>query len=467
MKKDFLAELLNEYLPNKPPMFISNVEILEFFKSRKNIIQYEDFVHIRDHFLITLGLSRYCFKTIESWFTNSEKPMENSPVNSEIPKASNCNNQQNPENQDENKTTPSGTRQIVFKSYKHKRSEDNPYSSDNAKNIKSTGIDSSESSKIQRRNNPSDDFDKSHDTVNSDFLKERYNDTSKNPDNEPVPPYFEKFREVMVLKRYSPKTLKSYLSAVRRSHQWFLAAKGVPIDEIDTSLAKEFFLMLIEEIGVSTSMVRIYRFAISFYFSTTLGRKIDFSFLEGMKSDRHLPTVLSRDDISRILALTRNTKHRTMIGLLYASGLRLSELIKLRVGDVDLEELTIHVKMGKGRKDRITIFSSSLVDGLRHCMEGKTADDYVFTPSIDYGAGTSRSLSGRTVQKVLEHAIERAGIRRKATPHDLRHAFATHLLENGISLRHIQMLLGHKNISTTTIYTKVAHPALKGIKSPL
>ena len=97
-------------------------------------------------------------------------------------------------------------------------------------------------------------------------------------------------------------------------------------------------------------------------------------------------------------------------------------------------------------------------------MAGKGAGDYVFTPS---GGDGSAPLSGRTVQKVLEAALERAGIAKKVTPHDLRHAFATHLLENGISLRHIQLLLGHKNITTTTIYTKVAHPAIRGIKSPL
>jgi integrase/recombinase XerD len=176
---------------------------------------------------------------------------------------------------------------------------------------------------------------------------------------------------------------------------------------------------------------------------------------------------LSRDEISSLLDSIKNVKHRTMIGLLYASGLRLSELINLRVADINLNELTIHVKWGKGRKDRITVFSRALTEGLCFCIQGKGADDFVFTSSLDNGREKVRHISARTVQKVLDAAIEKAGILRKATPHDLRHAFATHLLESGISLRHIQLLLGHKNITTTTIYTKVAQPAIKGIRSPL
>jgi site-specific recombinase XerD len=384
MKERILDELIGLFSHYKEPMFISNSEIIEFFRERKDEITYDVFLHIRDYYLVRLNVPRKAFIVLEKWIKGGKRG-------------------------------------------------------------------------------------------NIDWIEGGVQSTSREEISSPVksgqmsagcvlPAGYEKFREVMVLRRYSPRTIKSYLGALRRAHEWFVAEKGTGIDRIGPEDAKEYFMTLMQKRSLSPSMVRICRFAIAFYFTAVVGRKIDLSFLEGMKGDRHLPTVLSREEIRRMLESTRNVKHRTMLGLLYASGVRLSECIGLRVRDISLEELVIHVKMGKGRKDRITVFSQALVEDLGKCMAGKGPADYVFTPS---GGDGTAPLSGRTVQKVLEAALERAGISKKVTPHDLRHAFATHLLENGISLRHIQLLLGHKNITTTTIYTKVAHPAIRGIKSPL
>jgi|GEM_PF-184321 len=283
----------------------------------------------------------------------------------------------------------------------------------------------------------------------------------------PDPPGFAECREKMILRRYSPRTIATYIGALRRANKWFLSEMGISLDEIQSYQAKKYFFTLIDVCGKSPSLIRIHRFAIAFYYTHILDKNIDLAFLNGLKNDHHLPTILSHEEIMRVLDSIANIKHRTMIGLLYASGLRLSEMIHLKVNDVDIAGLTIHVKMGKGRKDRITVFSASLLDGLRHCMEGKDAKEYVFTTSHDTNNLKQRHISSRTVQKILQTAVMRTGMKKQVTPHDLRHSFATHLLENGISLRYIQMLLGHKNISTTTIYTKVARPALKGIKSPL
>ena len=277
----------------------------------------------------------------------------------------------------------------------------------------------------------------------------------------------DEYRELMVLRRYSRRTISSYISALRRANGWFVGEMGITLDMVNSFQARKFFMTIIDTLGQSPSMVRMYRFAMTFYFTHILQKKLDLSFLDGMKNDKHLPTVLSRDEIVRILNAITNVKHRTMIGLLFASGLRLSELINLRVKDVDMVELIIHVRMGKGRKDRITVFSASLLEGLACCMRDKAGNDYVFTTAHDEFRERKRHISPRTVQKVLENALLRAKIGKSVTPHDLRHSFATHLLEQGISLRYIQSLLGHRNISTTTIYTKVARPALKGIKSPL
>ena len=276
-----------------------------------------------------------------------------------------------------------------------------------------------------------------------------------------------RFRECMILRRYSAKTIKAYSDALVRAHGWFQKNMNMPIDRINSGNARDYFMYLMERKKASVSAIRMYRFAIHLYFTEILKKSIDMSYLDGMKTKRKLPEILTRDEVARIIGTMRNIKHRTIIALIYASGLRLSECINLRVRDIDMAELTIHVKNGKGGKDRITVFSASLRDGLTYCMTDKRPGDFVFTSAFEnVEHGTSR-LSARTVQSILERAAAAAGIIKHVTPHLLRHAFATHLLENGVSIRYIQSLLGHRNIATTTIYTSVARPSVKGIKSPL
>jgi integrase/recombinase XerD len=280
-------------------------------------------------------------------------------------------------------------------------------------------------------------------------------------------PHLGEFSDLLKLKRYSQKTIKSYMSSIRQVNEWLSSNKGMAIDVAGDREMYDFFMYMTNERKVSSSTVRVYRFSIQYFFNNILGRSVDLSFIEGLRNSKSLPTVLSRDEILKILAGIINLKHRTMLALMYSSGLRLSELINLRIRDIDSGNLTIFVKEGKGRKDRVTIFSESLVGDLAVLMVNKAPDDYLFTSSITGPRGRLKRLSGRTVQKVLEGAIKRAGVKKKITPHDLRHCFATHLLESGVSIRHIQVLLGHKNISTTTIYAKVSNPQLKGIRSPL
>ena len=278
---------------------------------------------------------------------------------------------------------------------------------------------------------------------------------------------YKKLEEALKLKKYSRKTIKIYLSAIKMINAWSRSNKNKYVDDMNHDDFRELFLHLNDEKKASSSTVRIYRFALSYYFKNILNADIDLSFVEGLRNEKHLPIVLSRDEIKRILNCINNVKHRTMIALMYSSGLRLSELVSLRVRDIDLDNLSIHVKEGKGKKDRITIFSEKIVEDIQRFVDGKRPDEYVFLSSGKDSYGRYHPLSGRSVEKILESALNKAGINKKATPHDLRHSFATHLLENGISLRHIQVLLGHKNITTTTIYTKVYNPHLKGIKSPL
>jgi len=279
----------------------------------------------------------------------------------------------------------------------------------------------------------------------------------------PLPEKYNEFMQSLKLRRYSPRTLKAYSSALKTVQKWLYGSYCETVDSLTPDLALKYFLHLTETEGSSYSTVRIHRFAVEYYHNIILERVIDLSFMNKIKKGIHLPCVLTRDEIITLLKKITNVKHRAMISLLYSSGLRVSEVTNLRVGDVSLDSLTLKVKQGKGRKDRITVFSRDLVEMLAECMDGKNAADYLFESSY---SGREK-LNTRTVQAVFKKALEKSGIKKDASCHDLRHSFASHLLETGTDLRYIQLLLGHKNISTTTIYTRVTTPALKGIKSPL
>jgi len=174
-----------------------------------------------------------------------------------------------------------------------------------------------------------------------------------------------------------------------------------------------------------------------------------------------LPVVLSRSEIKKIINSIENRKHKLLISLSYGAGLRVSEAINLKIKDINLEELTIHLKNAKGNRDRITVFPEKLKTDLREFFALKHTNDYIFTSE------RGGKLTERTAQKIFEIAIKKANVGKDATFHSLRHGFAAHLLENGVDIRYVQELLGHQNIRTTQLYTKVTNPSIKKIKSPL
>ena len=150
-----------------------------------------------------------------------------------------------------------------------------------------------------------------------------------------------------------------------------------------------------------------------------------------------------------------------MIALAYGAGLRVSEVVNMRLKDINIAELTIHIKQAKGQKDRISILSEKLVNDLEQLIATKNQNAYVFESE------RGGKLTTRTAQKIFENALAKSGIKKNANFHSLRHSFATHLLENGVDVRYVQELLGHQNIRTTQVYTHVTNPKLKNIKSPL
>jgi len=256
------------------------------------------------------------------------------------------------------------------------------------------------------------------------------------------------------LRNYSPKTVKNYLYCLRNFFGFY---KG-NLRWVDTEVIKRFILKLQDD-KLAPQTVNLHLNAIKFYYYQVVKTKFQIR-VQCTKRTKRIPVVLARQEILNIIDAIKNPKHRLMIALAYSSGLRISEIVSLKVKDVYLPDYTLHIKQSKGRKDRLTLFSEKLVNDMGIYMMGKP-DDYLFESE------RGGKLSTRTVGKVFQVAAKKAGIQKDATFHSLRHSFATHLLENGTDIRYVQELLGHEDIKTTQIYTKVTNTHLKKIKSPL
>lgn len=275
-------------------------------------------------------------------------------------------------------------------------------------------------------------------------------------------PMENEFIDHLKLRRYSRRTLKSYKYALLQANKWMQNGFGKNISEVDECLINKYFLYITEGKCLSYSSFKIARSAIIFYFNSILKKNIEFLRVRNVKKPKTLPNVLTRDEILNIISQVNNLKHRLAISLLYSAGLRISEVLKLRVSDINMQNLTL-LANGKGNQQRLSIFSSHLVSDLKMLIGEKSANDYIFESSQKPGF----PLTERSIQKVFSRALENSCLKKHASCHSLRHSFATHLMENGVDTRFIQKLLGHKNITTTTIYTKVMDPAILKIQSPM
>lgn len=267
--------------------------------------------------------------------------------------------------------------------------------------------------------------------------------------------YLEQAKQELRLRNYSLKTVKAYLGCLKE----YFNFKKFNLEKTDEEKIRQFLLNK-QNKNYSPQTVNLYLNAIKFFYREVLKtpQKINLRFA---KRTKKLPIVLSRQEIKNIIDTIRNLKHKLIISLAYGAGLRISEVISLKVKDVNLEELTIHIKNSKGKKDRITVFPEKVKNDLKNSIAGKNQNNYIFESE------RGGKLTERTAQKVFENALQETGIKQDATFHSLRHSFATHLLENGTDIRYVQELLGHQNIRTTQIYTQVTNPKIKKIKSPL
>lgn len=266
------------------------------------------------------------------------------------------------------------------------------------------------------------------------------------------------YLELLQRRRYSQSTISTYTSLFKRFSSNFQNQdlKTITVQQINTYISD-----LIDFRKISPSQQNQIINAIKFYYEKVLGRKREFYKLSRPRKETRLPTVLTLEEIETIFKRTKNVKHKCMLMTIYSGGLRRSELINLKVKDIDSQRMLIKVCGAKGKKDRYTLLSQRLLMELREYYKS-------YQPLVWLFEGQKGGqYSATSIEKVFHEATSRAHINKYVTPHSLRHSFATHLLEQGTNLRYIQELLGHASTKTTEVYTRVASNALMKIKNPL
>ena len=265
------------------------------------------------------------------------------------------------------------------------------------------------------------------------------------------------FQQHLRHKRYSENTIRTYSELVKQ----FLVRVGKPVETITNQDLIDYNHKL-HQLGYSASYQNQVASGLKLFFKRIHGRQIEIERIERPRREHRLPNILSKREIARMLRATANLKHRTMLSLIYGCGLRRNELLNLRPGDIDSERGLLTIRRGKGNKDRVVPVSDQTIEALRTYYRAYRPKRWLFEGQIP-----GEKYGERSIQMVLKQSLRKAGIRKPATLHWLRHSYATHLLEAGTDLRFIQELLGHKSSKTTEIYTHVSNSSISRIKSPL
>lgn len=268
----------------------------------------------------------------------------------------------------------------------------------------------------------------------------------------------EKFSDWMRSRRYSESTIRNYVHSLGLFLRF--TGKKDP-EEITNADLETFHKDYIISRKYSASFQSLVINAVKLYFSNRLKRKIEPIEIERPKNPRLLPHVLSKEEVKAILTAHKNIKHRAMLSLIYACGLRRSELLNLKPEDIHSSRGMLRVNQGKGKKDRMVPISEKMLELLREYYRFEKPSVYLFE-----GQTAGKAYSGKSLENVMNQAVAKSNLRQKATLHWLRHSYATHLLESGTDLRYIQELLGHSSSKTTEIYTHVSQKSLQKIRSP-
>ncbi len=264
--------------------------------------------------------------------------------------------------------------------------------------------------------------------------------------------------EDMRVRGYAPKTIVAYVRCVALYAQHFRRSPAL----LGAEEIRQFQVHLVVHEKVAYGKHAMFVAALRFFYNVTMDKPVLVQKIPHPKVERRLPVVPGRDEVLRFLAAIPNIKHRAVLTTCYAAGLRVSEAVSLKIHDINGTRKIIHVHQGKGRKDRIVPLSETLHEVLREYWRAVQPRTWLFP-----GRDPDRPLSTRSIQYVCQRARQRAGLHPKLTVHSLRHAFATHLLDAGTSVRVIQVLLGHRSLATTQTYTRVSMREVVGTRSPL
>jgi len=267
-----------------------------------------------------------------------------------------------------------------------------------------------------------------------------------------------KFDRYMVSKRYSEQTIKSYLVAIKQFLGYFSDRNPL---EIGNEEVNDYVFNYIIPKGYSISVQRQLVSAIKLFYGYVSGRKMNIDKLETPRKEFSLPKLLSTEEIRKMIEVSVNLKHKTILMVLYGTGIRMAELLHLQISDINSKQGVIHIRKGKGNKDRNVQLNEILLKQLRAYFIAYRPKVYLFE-----GQGGNK-YSSSSVNNTLQQAARRAGINKRVSAHMIRHSYATHMLDKGISIRHIQVLLGHKSSTTTEIYTHVSTQGIKDIGNPL
>ncbi len=269
--------------------------------------------------------------------------------------------------------------------------------------------------------------------------------------------YVSLFTTELELRGYSPRTVHSYSRYLHK----FLLFTDKSVSDISEDDLRLYLHSLIAR-KLSTSYINSVYSSSQLFFMHILKRPLNMQHVPRVKNSKKLPSVLSPSEVSSVIDVTSNVKHKAILMTAYSSGLRVSEVLSLKVSDIDSKNMQIHVRSGKGDKDRYTLLSQKTLLFLRQYFKVYRPNDWLFYSARD----KSRQLTTRTAQKVFKDSLAKTGVIKPVTFHSLRTSFATHLLIQGTDLFTIKTLLGHKNIQTTMVYLHLAPTKVLTVSSP-
>ena len=267
-----------------------------------------------------------------------------------------------------------------------------------------------------------------------------------------------KAKSQLYIRNYSPRTIASYISSLNNFAEWLIQEK---VNQVTDKEVEKYLYHLKKNRNRSISGMKQTVASLKILFTDILKKEIPDSLNIRFRKEEKIPVVLSEEEVAAVIKAVNNLKHKVILMTIYSAGLRLSECLALTVADMDFDRNQIRIRQGKGKKDRQTVLSRTLLSEMK---------DYLikFCPKIFLFEGQKGGrYSASSVQAIMKRAVKKSEIKKHATAHTLRNSFATHLLENGTDIRFIQELLGHKRLETTQIYTHISKIAFDRIKSPL